>query len=214
MRDRILLFLFIHCNLLSPVERFDWAWGERRVGEHELFEINYTLLRLETVNEAFLVNPSNRSIRGELLVSDGALDIKPRDVLGRRILVLMFRQNASSSAPLYCHTDLLSCLLVGVVLVDDRRPTACDSFASHLLLKGLVMTLGVVDSTAEAIVDTILPLTTGSVCKMLLLDLLAGVEAVLCLTEAFDQIAWTQQQFLSGSGPDTVASVAPSTNPA
>ena len=76
------------------------------------------------------------------------------------------------------------------------------------------MTLGVVDSTAEAVVDTILPLTTGSICKMLLLDLLAGVEAVFRLTQAFDQIAWTQQQLLSGSGPDTVASVAPSTNPA
>ena len=48
------------------------------------------------------------------------------------------------------------------------------------------MTLSVVEPTADAVVDFVLPLTTGSISKMLLLDLLTGVEFVLRLTQTFD----------------------------
>ena len=117
---------------------------------------------------------------------DCALDIKPRDVLGPRILALVFRQNASSSAPLHRHTDLLSCLDIDVALVDDGRPTPGDSFILHILLEGFVMTLGMVEPTADAVVDFVLPLTTGSICKMLLLDFLTSVETVLRPTQTVD----------------------------
>jgi hypothetical protein len=145
----------------------------------EIFEIDHPLLCLGTVNEAFLVNPSKRSHRGELTTSDGALDVKPRDVLRIRKLALVFRQDASSSAPLCRHTNLLSCLDVNITLVDDWRPTPGDCFIFHLLFKGFVVTIGMVEPTADAVVDLVLPRTTGSICKVLLPDLLTGVEVVV-----------------------------------
>ena len=186
MIDWILPFLFIHGDLLRPIKSFDWAWRKRRVGENEIFEIDNALLRLGTVNEAFLVNPSNSSHRRKMSASDRALNIKPRDVLGPRILALMFRQNAPSSASLHRHTDRLSCLDIDVALVDDGRPTPGDSFSLHILLEGFVMTLGMVEPTADAVVDRVLPLTTGSIREVFRLDFRTGVKAILRLAQTVD----------------------------
>ena len=98
----------------------------------------------------------------------------------------MFRQDASSSAPLCRHTDLLPCLDVSVTLVDDGRPTPGDSFSLHILLEGFVMTLAMVEPTADAVVDRVLPLTTGSICEVFRLDLRTGVKAVLRPTQTVD----------------------------
>ena len=48
------------------------------------------------------------------------------------------------------------------------------------------MTIGMVEPTADTVVDLVLPLTTGSICKVLLPDLLTGVEVVVRLTQAVD----------------------------
>ena len=117
---------------------------------------------------------------------DCALDIKPRDVLGPRILAFVFRQDASSSASFHHHTDLLSCLEVDVARVDHGRPTPFDSFSLHILLEGFVMTSAMIDSTAGAIVDFVLKLATGVIFKMLRLDLRAGVKVVLRPTQTVD----------------------------
>ena len=121
-----------------------------------------------------------------MTASDSELDIKPRDVLGRRILALVFRQNASSSASRRCHTNRLSCLDIDVVLVDDGGPTPCDSFIFHILLEGFVMTLGMVEPTADAVIDRVLPLTTGSICEVFRLDFRTGVKAILRLAQTID----------------------------
>ena len=98
----------------------------------------------------------------------------------------MFRQNAPSSASLHCHTNRLSCLDIDVALVDDGGPTPCDSFILHILLEGFVMTLGMVEPTADAVIDRVLPLTTGSICEVFRLDFRTGVKAILRLAQTVD----------------------------
>jgi hypothetical protein len=45
-----------------------------------------------------------------------------------------------------------------------------DSFVFHLLFEGFVMTKGMVEPTADTVVDLVDPWTTGSICNVLLLD--------------------------------------------
>ena len=61
-----------------------------------------------------------------------------------------------------------------------------DSFVFHLLFEGFVVTKGMVEPTADTVVDLVLPWTAGSICNVLLPDLLTNVKLVVCLTQAVD----------------------------
>ena len=75
---------------------------------------------------------------------------------------------------------------VDVARVDHRRPKPFDSFELHLVLEGLVVTRGMVEPTADAVVDRVLPLTTGSICEVFRLDFRTGVKAILRLAQTID----------------------------
>ena len=102
------------------------------------------------------------------------------------LVIFVFGQDASSSILLGSHTDSLPCLLVNALLKDDGGPVPNDSFVLHLLFKGFVMTIGMVEPTAATVVDLVDPWTTGPICKVLLPDRPTSVKLVVCLTQAED----------------------------